>query len=214
VTIRTSSELGYYVRQRARQLQGQRPMATERARWLVNNLDHLQDESTQTAATACTPNGTSAWTQTATATDTYALFDQMPTIPTMLRCQSDGSSSRIVVTLGGISTSSAGKLVTFAVTLKALRPDSSAPPYTPLTGAITATTTTTSTSDADAILTVYVPRLTDEWLFTSGIGLDSDGTLAAVGMYGAQIEVWGSTSFVGANPRVKAVSIREWVGSS
>lgn len=217
---RKTSALGYYVRGAGEELNGLAGMDAGATVDEINNLDHVQDELAQHGANHVFPaTSPGYWTRTPTAADTYELLDYLPGLPTPLHVQSDGSSSRIVVTLRAYVSGGTG---TFRVSLAKLRigvprVGSSFNLYAtpPIAGAsTTGEVSTSSTTVVTLRTTVYVDRLTPDWLLPidySG-SRDSYGNLASVTAYMGQIEIWSAMSSAVQSARVVAVSHREYVG--
>lgn len=206
----TTSTLGYYVRQRARELAGGGPMSVERTRWTANNLAHLQDEQTQTCASLSAPAG-SYWTTKTTPKAAPGAMELAP-IPVMLQARADGSSSRVVVTISGFS-SIAGKTSTFYASLRPLLIGSAVGSTPPITAAtVTASVSTSSALSSRLVATpIYVTRLTDDWL-DDVYGKDLTGTRAQVRMYAGQVDIWAASDDASSFPRIEAVTVRVFGG--
>lgn len=216
MTSRKTSELGYYVRGSAPQLQGNAALDTAAARFgVIGNLNHLQDEMGQHGASLCMPTspafGNPYYTQAAPVVGTYARLDTMPPTFSFLRMQSDGSSSRIQVTVTAYS-SSAGTAIRlraflqpFQTGLSSTAPEGSA--YT----TVSADMSTTSGTATVLRCQLYVSRLSDAYLY-SRPSTDGAGALSGVQFYAARVELWASSDNVTVFPRVSGFCTREYVG--
>lgn len=206
----STSALGYFVRGRAEELVGQAPVSTGRTTWLANNIAHLQDEETQFAANVCAPLG-SYFTITTTPKASYSPTELAP-MPAMIRARPDGSSTRLVVSISGYTSSAA--TATFYVTMRPKRIGSIVGTTPPITGStVTATASTTSlTAVRLSFDPIYVTRLTDDWLERGAYGDDESGMRSPVKLYSAQVEVWAASSDIAAYPRIESVSVRELWG--
>jgi hypothetical protein len=219
---RTTSELGHYVREYARELGGHKPLSAGASRYgVANNLNHLQDEMTQQPVNMAYPasgtfSGRAYYEVAAPVDGTYKQLGSMPPAPVFLRFQSDGSSSRIVVKLRAYST--AGKAVLFRAILRKLSVGI-APGITPLApyppsagGPEVADLTTSSATPVTLTATLYISRLTDAFLkFFPAV--DGAGGVSNVRTYMAQVEIWASSADPLWIPRVEALSCREWIGA-
>ena len=210
-----SSEQKAYVRGASARLVGNSPADTAAARWTINNLNHLADESTQHHGQLCVPAGAKPYfSQSAPSSTTYQQFDNAPPCPVFMAWKPDGTSTRLAVSLRGYC--SGGGTATFRVVLTALDIAGTASRYYPPAASLGITTVAeVSTASATGVdlgpLVLYVSRMSDEWLKPGGFPTtDSAGRGAVVGAYVGQIEVWAIAS-AGA-PFIEAVRVREYVG--
>jgi hypothetical protein len=218
VTSRKSSELGYYARGLASRLKGNAALDVSASRMgVLNNLNLLQDEMGQHGASMCMPTspgfGTAYWTQATTTPGTYSRLDGLPPKFTFLRMQSDGSSSRVQVTVTAYS-SSAGTAIRLRAFLGAHVAGRlpTLMPADPTTTTVTADQSTTSGTAVTLHFTaLYSSRLSDAWLLNYP---STDGTGAASGVqfYGGSVEVWATSDNAAVHPRVTSISVREYVG--
>ncbi len=214
---RRTSALGYYVRGAGEELNGLASMDTGAAVDTINNLDHLQDEATQYGGNHVFPSAgaTGYWTRTPTAANAFELLDLLPGLPVPLHVQSDGSSSRIVVALRAYVSGGTGS---FRVSLAKLRLGAQAGGSMRETPIATATTTgavsTSSTTPVTLTTTVYVDRVSDDWLVPPALSgsLDAYGRLSTVRAFMGQIEIWSAMSSAAQSVRLTGISFREYVG--
>lgn len=217
MTSRKTSELGYFVRGNA--LGGNLALDTAAVReGIVNNLNHLQDQSLQHCANWCIPTantglGTTYVEQAVTTVGTVALIDYLPPMPTLLHMQSDGSSSRIeVVFRAYIDLGTA----TFRVFLRPLMWGDSFIPHTAPVGTSATTIADVTCSSAVAVTCraeVYVSRLTSTWLISGGIpALDGHAVAMRAQMYAGMVEIWATSTSINHHPRIESVMVREYVG--
>lgn len=209
-----ASEQKSFVRGAASRLVGNAPVDTAAARWTINNLNHLADESTQHHGQLCIPVGVKPYfSQAAPSTSSYQMFDNMPPCPVFLTWKPDGTSTRLVVSIRGYC--SGGGTATFRIALTPIDSVGSiryVPPPASLGLSTVAEVSTASATGVDLGPSVlYVSRMSDEMLRPGGFPTtDSAGRGANVQAYVGQIEVWAIAS-AGA-PFLEAVRVREYVG--
>ncbi len=214
---RRTSALGYYARGAGEELAGLASMDTGATVDTINNLDHLQDEATQYGGNHVFPSAgaNGYWTRTPTAANAFELLDLLPGLPVPLHVQSDHSSSRIVVTLRAYVSGGTGS---FRVSLAKLRLGAQAGGSMRETPIATATTTgalsTSSTTPVTLATTVYVDRVSDDWLVPPALSgsLDAYGRLSTVRAFMGQIEIWSAMSSAAQSVRLTGISVREFVG--
>lgn len=220
------SEHGYYVRGVAQRLVEHEFVDTGACRdGVVNNLQHLYDESTRHPVNIVRPAG-GYLEQSDPSTTEYRRVDGLPAAPFPLSMV-PGKSALIIVRLVGYVSSGVatctwrirlslhGEVIGAAPIIDASRPD-------------TAQVTTSSTSATVLTASLY---LTEEQIrrqislgrdrstYRYGIGmrswpsLDGSGDLASSDMLLAQLDVWAITTQAASKPRIAAFMAREYVGT-
>lgn len=207
-----TSELGYIVRGADGEVIANRALDAAACRHLVNNLRHLQDESTQVYANITGhSNGAAALTYWEMEPATLpSRFVDLPAVPVILRKRvADITSQRFEVRVRCYTDG--GGSATYFVALRTF--DMSGTRTSPVPGTATdASMVTFTESSATAVehrVEVYANGVNDSYAIPMPT-LDQDGNAAEVMVHMAQIEIW-ATSTAGS-ARIEALTVREFVG--
>lgn len=218
------SEHGFYVRGVTQRLVAGEFVDTGAAREVVNNLQHLYDESTRHVVNIVRPVGQYIEQSDPSATE-YRRVDGLPPLVFPITMFPDTSATIVVRMIGYVSSGAAtctwrlrlslhGDVVGAAPIIDASRPD---------TAEIGTSSTSPTALTAALRLYGWAERVhrgaSDPRRYPGGVGLrswpslDGNGDLSSSDMLMAQLEVWAISTQTASKPRISALMAREYVGT-
>lgn len=190
---------------------------------VVNNLQHLVDQSTKHVANIVFPAGELV-EQTEPSFTEFKRFDKLPPIVFPITCVSGAAGGRTakLVTRLHASISQAGT-ATYRVRVQ-LFPSWSAAPYLGSSNLAEVSTTSTTGQDLTATLEIDADSIARVLSglerhplgaiygtgFTPYKSLDHNGNPATARVLMGQLDIWAMSSGTQQNPRLHAVMVREY----